>query len=211
MVESVTDRLREEILMSRFAPGERLVELQLAEQFGESRTTIRIALVELEKEGLVVRTTNRGATVRRISVGEAIQIAEARSALEALIAAHAARNATETERDELGVIVGQMQDAVANHEMLVYSECNATLHRRIREMSRHVIASDLVSNLRNRGSNHQFRLALMPGRAEQSLQEHMRIAAAVAAGDEDEASAAMQAHLASVIETLLQFEAFERA
>ena len=91
MPDSVTDLLRTGILTGHFAPGERLIELQLSEHFDEGRAAIRSALVELEKEGLVQREANRGATVRRISLGEAIQITEARAALEGLVAQHAAR------------------------------------------------------------------------------------------------------------------------
>ena len=99
--ESVTDSLRDDILSAVFSPGDRLVELQLTDRYGCGRATIRSALVALEAEGLISRELNRGATVRRISVDEAIQITEARSALESLIAAHAARNASDTERAEV--------------------------------------------------------------------------------------------------------------
>lgn len=186
------------------------MELQLAERFGESRATIRMALVELGKEGLLIRESNRGATVRRISVAEAIQINEARSALEGLIAAHAARNASAEDREEILGIVESMRVAVDSDEMLSYSDLNATLHRRLLEVSGHVIAAELVRNLRDRGASHQYRLALMPGRAEQSLQEHAAIAEAIAAGDEAAAAEAMHAHLDSVINVLRRWALVER-
>jgi DNA-binding GntR family transcriptional regulator len=209
MGETITDRLRHEILTARLAPGERLVELQLADRLGESRATIRTALLELGKEGLVVRESNRGATVRRISVAEAIQINEARSVLEGLIAAHAARNASANDRLELLDIVKSMRDAVASASLLEYSNLNATLHARLLEMSGHVVAAGLVKNLRDRGASHQYRLALMPGRPEQSLEEHAAIAEAVANGDEEGASVAMRAHLASVITVLRRWAEVE--
>ena len=84
---STTDRLRDDILNGDFAAGTRLIELQLTDRYGVGRATIRSAIVELDKEGLVTRETNRGATVRAFSVEEAIQVYEARAALEGLMAA----------------------------------------------------------------------------------------------------------------------------
>ena len=83
---SITDSIRAAILGGEFAPGVRLVELQLAERYGASRASVRGAISELEKEGLVDREANRGATVRRVSIDEALQITEVRGLLEGLAA-----------------------------------------------------------------------------------------------------------------------------
>jgi DNA-binding GntR family transcriptional regulator len=94
MADSVTEELRRDILGGVFMPGERLIELQLSERYECGRAAVREALVQLESEGLVERQANRGAIVRRVSISEAIEITEARSALESLITARAARRAT---------------------------------------------------------------------------------------------------------------------
>ena len=86
-IANITDDLRSDILAGVFPPGDRLVELHLSERYAVGRASVRSALVELATEGLVDRAANRGATVRRISIAEAIQITEARAALESLIAA----------------------------------------------------------------------------------------------------------------------------
>jgi DNA-binding GntR family transcriptional regulator len=200
--DTITDDLRHDILSGVFPPGDRLVELQLTERYHCGRATVRAALVELTTEGLVEREANRGATVRRISVDEAIQITEARAALESLIAAHAARHASEIERAELAGIVAEMSDAVRTENTAAYAELNRQFHRRLREISGHSVAADLVANLRDRAAHHQYRLALMPGRAAQSLAQHEAIASAIGAHDETAASAAMDAHLRSVVEVL---------
>ena len=69
-------------------------------------------------------------------------------------------------------------------------------------MSRHTIAADLVTNLRNRAAHHQYRLSLMPGRPSESVGQHAAIADAIAAGDPSAAAAAMDTHLGSVVEVL---------
>lgn len=199
---SVTDELRRDILDGRFEPGDRLLEVPLSRHYACGRAAVRSALVELTAEGLVEREANRGATVRRISITEAIQITEARAALEGLIAAHAARNATDDERTELREIVDDMRVAVGHDRARDYSDLNARFHGQLREMSGHTVAAQLVANLRNRASHHQYRLALMPGRPNESLEQHAAIADAVFAGDESAAAAAMDAHLRSVIDVL---------
>ncbi len=198
----VSDLLRNDILNGDFPPGERLIELQLTERYGVGRAAIRSAIVELSTEGLVVHETNRGAAVRRVSIEEAVEIAQARSALESLLARLAAERATEAERSELTQIVADMRTAVSSNRHAYYSELNRLLHRRIREISRHSIASELVANLRNRGAHHQFRLATMPGRSTDSLPQHAAIVDAIVAGDGDAAADAMRLHLASVQDVL---------
>jgi DNA-binding GntR family transcriptional regulator len=199
---SITSELRSDILDGRFEPGDRLLEVPLAEQYACGRAAVRSALVELTTEGLVEREANRGATVRRISITEAIQITEARAALEGLIAAQAARVASEDERDELRRIISDMREAVTDGRGTDYSDLNAVFHRRLREMSGHAVAAELVANLRNRAAHHQYRLALMPGRPNESVEQHAAITDAVVAGDEAAAARAMRDHLGSVIGVL---------
>ena len=201
-MDTVTDELRSDILSGKLEPGDRLLEIQLADQYSCGRAAIRSAIVTLTSEGLVEREANRGATVRRISITEAIQITEARSALESLIAAQAARIAGEAEHRELRTVIDDMREAVGSGNARAYSDLNAVLHRRLREMSDHEIASQLVANLRNRAAHHQYRLAVMPGRPEESLEQHAAIVDAVVAGDEAAAAHAMTTHLQSVIDVL---------
>ncbi|HUG08189.1 MAG TPA: GntR family transcriptional regulator [Acidimicrobiia bacterium] len=200
-----TERLRFDILGGAFAPGERLPEVSLAERYAVGRGSIRSALVELRAEGLVDIEANRGAMVRRIGLDEAIEIAEARKVLEGLIAGRAALSDDIGAKESLHRIVDQMRDAVAAKDNSRYSELNRELHRRIWEIGRHRVANDLVAKLRDRSAHHQFRLAVMPGRAEESLGQHAAVVDAIVAGDADGARRAMEHHLDSVIEVLSEW------
>lgn len=197
-----TDTLRQDILSGRFEPGDRLLELPLAEEYGCGRAAIRSAIVALTAEGLVLHETNRGATVRRTSVGEAIQITEARSALEALIAEAAARKASDADRAALRQIIADMRQAVSAQAGEDYSELNRVLHEQLRVISGHTIAAELVDNLRNRAAHHQYRLSVMPGRSSVSIEQHAAIVNAVVSGDAEAARDAMIEHLSSVIDVL---------
>lgn len=203
---AVTESLRRDILTGQLAPGERLVEVDLAQRYGGGRASVRSALVGLEKEGLVDRRANRGATVKRITLAEAIQLTEARAVLEVLVARHAARHINDTDRAELKSIVEGMRRVVAAGNYAEYSDLNRRLHQRLREISRHTVASDLIGNLRDRAAHLQFRLALQPGRPAQSLLEHEAIVAAVVSGDENASAAAMEQHIASVLHVLRHWD-----
>jgi DNA-binding GntR family transcriptional regulator len=94
----VLERLRALILTGEYGPDERLIEEQLAERLGVSRTPVRQALTMLEAEGLVEITPNRGATVCSFSIEDVWDIYDLRAVLEG----HAARRAAgRIERREL--------------------------------------------------------------------------------------------------------------
>jgi len=194
--------LRAEILDGTFAPGERLTEIALSERYSVGRGAVRAALVELRAEGLVDIEPNRGAVVRRITLGEAIEIAEARRVLETLLAARAASSDDVVGKQSLLEIIDEMRSTVTSGNNARYSELNRLLHKRIWELSGHGVAEDLVANLRDRSARHQFRLAVMPGRTEESLQQHAAIVDAIVAGDSEAAEGAMRDHMTSVIDVL---------
>jgi len=204
---SVVDQLRSDILSGVFSPGERLIELELSDRYSCGRAAIRSALVQLESEVLVDRKANRGAVVHRIDVPEAIEITEARAVLESLIADRAARHADEEDIAGLRRIITEMRKAVEGDDAIGYSQLNHQLHATLQAISMHDVARGLVENLRNRGVQSQFRLAVMPGRQRVSLEQHAAIVEAVAAGDEPAAAAAMMEHLESVIDVLQKWNA----
>jgi DNA-binding GntR family transcriptional regulator len=190
------------IVAGELSPGERLIEEELADRLGLSRGAVRGAILRLGHEGLVVRERNRGARVRRFTPDEAIEILEARAALESLAAGYAALRRTEPEARELETLIADMERLHAEGELLAMSERNAVLHRRILEISRHAVARDICSRLHSQVVRFQFRTVLAPGRPAKSIVEHGRIVAAIVAGDRDGAEEAMRAHLTNVAGTL---------
>jgi DNA-binding GntR family transcriptional regulator len=194
--------LRRAILSGDMAPGQRLVEPELAELFNVSRGAVRSALIALTGEGLVERVRNRGARVRVVTLDEAVAIMECREMLEALCAAKAAANIGDDEIRELTELGAQLRQAVADGEPMKYSALNAQLHQRVRQLARQPVAADLLERLNAQIVRHQFRLSLRPGRPQTSLPEHLAIIDAVVARDPAAAEAAARAHLASVISAL---------
>lgn len=199
---AVLDALRDAILDGEFAAGQRLVEVDLCERFGCSRFAVRAAIPVLASEGLVELQRHRGARVRVIPVGEAIEITEVRRLLEGLTAARAAERVTPAQAAELEDIVTEMRVAVGAAELLRYSDANARLHARIRFIAAHDTATSMIERLRAQLVRHQFSVSLIPGRPAVSLAQHEQIVAAVVARDPAAAEAAMHDHITSVIEAL---------
>ena len=195
--------LRRAILAGDMAPGQRLVEEELAETLGVTRASLRAALFDLAAEGLVERIPNRGARVRPVTLDEAVAITECRMVLEGLCAAKAAERVTDAEAERLRQIAGQMERSVADGEPLKYSALNHELHRLVREISGQKVAAGLLERLNGQLVRHQFQLSLRPGRPQASLPEHLAIIAAVAGRRPAEAEEATRRHLRSVITALL--------
>lgn len=198
----LTQRIRDAILDGQFAPNQRLIEADLSESYEASRAAVRTALMNLAAEGLVERLPNRGARVRAISVEEAIEIVEVRVGLETLCARKAAERITPDDAAGLRELREQILSAVAGGDLVSYSRLNQEMDRRIREMSGHATAIQLLERLRAQSARHQFRLAFAPGRAAESAPEHVAIIDAVLAGDADAAAEATRVHLEGIIRVL---------
>ncbi|HEX3792780.1 MAG TPA: GntR family transcriptional regulator [Pseudonocardiaceae bacterium] len=194
--------LRRAVLIGDMAPGQRLVEAELADTFGVTRASVRAALIDLTAEGLVERIHNRGARVRVVSIDEAVAITECRMVLEGLCAAKAAERATDAQIDQLTGLGQRMRQAVADGEPMKYSTFNQELHRSVREISGQFVATDLLTRLNGQIVRHQFRLALRSGRPQVSVVEHVAIIEAIARRDPAAAELAARAHLHSVIAAL---------
>lgn len=109
--EQLLTNLRAGIFDRTFTPGQRLIERELCELTGVSRTSIREALRQLEAEGLVTIIPNRGPVVARIDASEAAELYEVRAVLEALAVQLFTERATDQEIDELSATVDQIEAA----------------------------------------------------------------------------------------------------
>lgn len=193
-----TARIRRAILDGGFFPNERLVETELATRFGATRTSIRLALAVLEQQGLVIRERNRGARVRLVSESEAIEIAEVRARLEALIARHAAFHATSTDLSRLETMLRAMEAQAATHRLDEYSASNLAFHAELARIAQMPATARILISLQFQTVVFQFRPIFEPGRAAAVNAEHRALVAALAAGDGDAAERAMYDHLRNV-------------
>jgi DNA-binding GntR family transcriptional regulator len=194
--------LRRAIVSGELQPNQRLVEAELGAAYGLGRAAIRTAFVRLEQDGLVLREPHRGARVRLVSEEEAVEILEARAALEGVAVRRAAENADDAEIEELRGLLAEMRALLDAGDLIAVSDLNARLHRRMLEISGHGTAQRLCALLRSQIVRFQYRTILVPGRPERSFAEHSAVVDAIAAHDPDAAERALRAHLGQVTEAL---------
>ena len=143
----VFENLREAILEGNLKPGQRLMEVQLAEQLGVSRTPVREAIRKLELEGLVVMIPRKGAYVANMSLKDVIDVLEIRSSLEGLAASLSAERITDEDIKTLESIVEEFEQNVDEsnveallkndvefHECIFKSTNNKKLHQLINSL-----------------------------------------------------------------------------
>ena len=209
--QRVTDLIRDAIIRGEYVPNQRLVEADLGVEFSASRATVRTALLQLASEGLVERLPHRGSRVRAISLEEAIEILEVRIGVEGLCAAKTAASISDEDVAAFGRLRAQLIESVAEGDLVEYARLNRYLDVRVRELSNHATASDVLARLHAQSVRHQFKLSSRPQRAKVSVLEHVAIIDAVVSRDPDAAERAVRSHLLSVIDALRKLSPSEPA
>lgn len=190
-----------------YRPGDRLVESELAERLGVSRTPIREALQRLETQSLLVRD-GRSLIVAALDHNQMAELYVVRGELEGLAARLAARNATEEEVRLLREMV-EADNALLEHPAAL-ARANRRFHKQIHLASHNrflVQQLDLVH--RSMALMATTSLAVI-GRGEIAQQEHDCIVSAIEARDGDAADAALRAHISVAFATRLKQEAEKR-
>lgn len=197
-------KLRDAIASGRLMPNERLIEADIAHAFKVNRANVRIALAMLDQEGLVVRERNRGARVRLVTDEEALEIAEARRVIEAMVARQAAERATDKQKAGLRALMARMRAAHDRQDFIAYSQRNVELHRVVQDIAGNATANRLLQTLKSQVVRLQYPAILQSGRAAKSLAEHGEIVDAICANDPPAAESAMRRHLCAVKNALRQ-------
>lgn len=135
LVESIVRALSEAIWSGRLAPGSKVVEEQIASEFGTSRSPVREAIRVLASKGLVVIQPRRGARVVVITEARMRDLYGIRSVLEGLAARVATERATNADIAELRASSELMRAAVAAHERETYFDANQSFHTAIARIS----------------------------------------------------------------------------
>lgn len=170
----VFESLREAILNQVLQPGERLMEIQLAEEMGVSRTPVREAIRKLELEGFVIIIPRKGAYVSQISLKDIHELYEIRANLESLACSLAAERATPDEIEEMEKLLVIENEALDKLD-LETEEINIDIHDLIYKSARNERLLSILNNLREQ--IHRTKLAHMaePEKRKTSLEEHRKI------------------------------------
>ncbi|WP_296420303.1 GntR family transcriptional regulator [Pseudooctadecabacter sp.] len=209
-VKDAYELILEAIDTGTYKPGSRLVESELAERFGVSRTPIREALQRLETQSLLTRD-GRSLIVASLDHSQLSELYVVRGSLEGLAARLAARHATP---EELAVLRDMLEaDRKLTHDPEAMSRANRRFHKQIHLASHNrflVQQLDLVH--RSMALLASTSIAVQ-GRPADTLEEHERIVSAIEAGDGDAADKALRDHIsqAYIIRLRLDAEAVEAA
>jgi DNA-binding GntR family transcriptional regulator len=200
LADDVCRRIADDIVLGRFAPGERLEEVALAEQFSVSRTPIREALKQLSIMGLVECRPNRGSVVASISADELTHMFETIGELEAACARYAAMRMTEHERQQLSTLHAEGRAAMQARDMVRYDEHNGALHTLILRGSHNPVLIETAQALRHRVAPYRRTQFVRLDRVTASYAEHCGIVEAIMAGDAVAAYREMRSHVSSAHE-----------
>lgn len=178
--EVVFDTLREAIISGHLKPGERMMEVQLAEEMGVSRTPVREAIRKLELEGFVVMIPRKGAYVAGISLKDIADVFEIRASLESLAAGLAAERITEEELERLERALVAVSTSAEDSTIAVLVEGDTGFHDIIYEASRNTRLVQIINNLQEQIQRFRTASLAMPGRMKIAIEEHKKIVEAIA-------------------------------
>lgn len=193
--QALCEMLEEMINDGRLAPGDRLDETEIAEQFNVSRTPVREAIRALTAIGLLDASGRQGSIVADVSVSMLIEMFDLMAVLEGMCAQLAARRATEAERAEMRQAHMALKDLVDQQDPIGFYDKNIYFHDLIYSAAHTQFLADQTIRLRRRLSPYRRRVTFQPGRMRASIEEHEAILDAIDDGDADRAMDAARSHL----------------
>lgn len=205
----ILEVLRQGIATHSFAPGSRLRESELAEQFGVSRAKVRDAFGILEERGLIVRIPNRGAMVTRLEPKQVFEIFDVRERLEGLCARAAATNAPHGAWDSLRSRFVELSEIPpADSDFQAYLTALVDLRKRMIQYADNAIAANMLDLIYDKAQVIARRVVILPGRITTGLRLHSELIDAFIAKDPDEAERIKRYIISSARDDVRKFRDF---
>jgi len=145
--QNVFDHIKDAIFKGKLQPGEPLKELQLAREFQLSQATIREALIQLEKIGLVVRIPHKGTSIIKLTEKEITEHLMVRFHLEELSLLLAAQNMTEDDYEELNNLASEITEAVDEKSFFSLIKADLRFHRFIWKKSDNQVLYNMLDQI----------------------------------------------------------------
>lgn len=202
--EQVAERLRMAIATGRFPAGARLIERELCEMMGVSRTSLREALRELQADGLITLQPNKGMSVSVVSEKTARSIYEVRATLEGLAARLFARSATDEQMRALHQSVDRLAEVYDDFSAEAFIVAKTRFYDILLEGGGNEVAADMLRRIHTRVSQLRVVSLASEERARKSIGELRDFVAALEARDEERAFAICVAHVEAAAEAALK-------
>lgn len=191
----VFNTLRKAILTGELKPGERLMEIHLANRLGVSRTPIREAIRKLELEGLVIMIPRRGAEVAQITEKSLKDVLEVRRALDALCVELACERISEEEKENLRKACDEFEKATKTKDATIIAAADVALHDIIVQATRNQRLIQLINNLSEQMYRYRFEYIKDESRHDNLVEEHRMIYESIVAKDCVKAADAAKLHI----------------
>ena len=201
--EIVFEELRTLILTGRIKPGTRMMEIELADEMGVSRTPIREAIRKLEEEGLVMIEPRKGAYVSEISIPDIVNILEVRENLDGLAAFFAAQRISENGKEKLHEVYGQFNKAVEGGNMDEMIHFDTLFHKVIVDETQNSYLVNIMERIQELVVRFRYIYYKDFKRAEEMPNEHKIITDAIINGDADTARVESELHIRKLKELIL--------
>ena len=187
--------LRQAILTGDLKPGERLMEIHLANKLGVSRTPIREAIRKLELEGLVTMVPRRGAQVAQITEKSLSDVLEVRRALDELAVELACLRITDEEKEKLKEACADFEKAVVTRDIRAIAKADVVFHDIIFQSTGNERLSQLVNNLAEQMYRYRYEYIKDDKRHDVLVNEHRKIYDSILQGDIPSAKEAIRVHI----------------
>ncbi|MBI4675246.1 MAG: GntR family transcriptional regulator [Chloroflexi bacterium] len=195
-------RIKEAILTLQLKPGAALVEAELAERLGISKTPVRDALLELRREGLVTKIPYSGTFVSEITEQDIREIIQIRAVLEGLAAKLATPMFADAELEHLDQLIAEELVAIDHGNIELAAKLNAQFHEIILSKVENERLVALIENFEDQLQRFRTLSSQLKGRLGKSAEEHRVVLMALRERDAEQAERAFRAHLLSVLDDL---------
>ncbi|MDR2043367.1 MAG: GntR family transcriptional regulator [Clostridium sp.] len=206
----VFNTLRQAILTGELKPGERLLEIHLANRLGVSRTPIREAIRKLELEGLVIMIPRRGAEVAQITEKSLKDVMEVRRAMDALSVELACDRITPQELTDLCKACEHFEQAVKTKEVKRIAQSDVALHNIIVRAADNQRLTQLVHHLAEQMYRYRFEYIKDFHQHQRLIDEHRIIYESLVKKEKDTAAKAARTHIDNQENAILEQIRLER-
>ena len=201
--ELVCENIRQAIIDGTFSPGERLMEIQLADEMGVSRTPVREAIRKLELEGLVLMIPRKGAEVAEITEKNMRDVLEVRKALEELAVQLACEKITAEEIEEMKKAAEEFRMILKNKDITEIAEADVRFHDIIYMATDNQKLILLLNNLREQMYRYRVEYLKREEAHPQLIAEHAAIIEYISKGEKKAATDVMCKHIDNQVTTVI--------
>ena len=202
--EAVFATLRDAILHGTLRPGDRLMEIHLADQLGVSRTPVREAIRMLEQEGLARAVPRKGAVVGQITQSDLQDVLEVRSALEELAVRKACKSINGQQIAELERAARIFAQQLHAGDLTASARADEVFHGIISKASGNIRLAELLEDIRSRAFRYRMEDLKNEGSYDDLIRQHALILDALRERDEEKAAGAVKEHIRRQLDAIIE-------